>query len=111
MKTQNFAIGIRYPVKMIVLLVGLILTGLTGTACKDNPVQDYGNKVLEAYDRSGKVAGGASLANLQRALDAYRAANGNYPPSLQELEAFTGEPVDPNLFRYDPQTGKLELAP
>ena len=110
MKIRYFP-SFRYPAKMIILLTGLTLAGLTGTACKDNPVQDYGNKVLEAYDRSGKAAGGASLANLQRALDAYRAANGNYPPSLQELEAFTGERIDPAMFSYNPETGRIQRAP
>ena len=110
MKKQGTG-GARYPTRTAVLMAVLAMWGLTGTACKDNPVQDYGNKVLGAYDRSGKAAGQASLANLQRAVEAYRAANGNYPPSLQELESFTGEAIDPAVFRYSPTTGKIELGP
>jgi|GEM_PF-543439 len=91
-------------------LVLLVLWGLSATACSENPVQDYGNKVLDAYDRSGKSANHASVVNLQRAVEAYRAANGYYPPSLQDLEGFAGQTIDPALYQYSPSTGKIEAV-
>jgi len=91
---------------LALMLLAIVLFG----GCEENPVQEYGNQVLKGYERSEQAASQASLSNLQRAVEAYRAANGGYPPSLQELEAFSGLAIDPAAFRYDPLTGRIEAA-
>jgi len=91
------------------LLLGMMAFSVPG--CKEEPVTQYGNSLVNALDKSERTANQANLAAFQRAIDTYRASNGNYPASLEEIETFTGERLDPLQYDYSPETGKLRIRP
>lgn len=84
------------------LLALFLLSG-----CEENPVRDYGTGLVETYKSTEKKAGAANLAVAQRTVEAFRAANGRYPESLDELKSFSTIELDPSVYDYDPATGRI----
>ncbi len=90
------------------LFLSFVLVGLALVSCESkNPVEQYGDDVIKAYKGTEKVAGQASVQNLQNAIRGFHAANGRYPNDLKELEGFSGIPLDPALYDYDPSSGVI----
>jgi hypothetical protein len=82
-------------------------------ACREkpkNPVEKYGDAVIDAYTRSEKVSDKASLNEIRGMLRTYRTDHGQWPASLQDLQGTMVRPVDLSKFDYDPQTGEVTLA-
>jgi len=76
--------------------------------CETNPVEKVGEELLISYDRSRDAADEANLQAMQRYIRTYRALNGRYPESMEDLqEASGGSGFDPGLYDYDPRTGHL----
>ena len=91
------------------LLVFMLLPG-----CKEkpkNPVAEYGDTMMNAYKGAQNTADLATLAGLQKSVEAYRAANGSYPAELKDVGHLIGQSVDFGKFDYDPTTGKVTLKP
>ncbi len=84
------------------LLALFLLSG-----CEENPVEEYGAGLVETYKSTEKKADAANLAVAQRAVAAFRAANGRYPEGLEELKSFSTIALDPALYDYDPATGRI----
>jgi hypothetical protein len=83
-------------------------------ACKGkpkNPVAEYGNNLMNAYQGAQDAADIASRDGLNKAVQAYRAANGSYPAELKDVGDLIGGPVDFSKFDYDPSTGAVTLKP
>ncbi|GAB4390278.1 MAG: hypothetical protein Kow0025_21210 [Thermodesulfovibrionales bacterium] len=95
-------------------LLALALAGgfLLPAACDQtppNPVEQYGTGLVNSYTRSKTAASAANLDSLRRSAAAYRASNGRYPETFEELLAFSGIEVNPADFDYDPATGRIDL--
>jgi hypothetical protein len=89
-------------------MLAVIVTSLILPACnseQENPVDTY----LGAAKNAGNVADAANLDALRKSIEAYRAANGNYPKSLKDIEGMPGSPMDFSRYAYDPQTGTVTL--
>ncbi len=96
--------------KKIVLVSTVLLLLPLMTACKDkpgNPVPEYGDRLLDSYEKAGAAADTANLQLIRRSIQQYHGAKGGYPPSLQALEAFTGIEIDAGSYEYDPRTGRI----
>ena len=85
------------------------LAALLFLACDRNPIKDYADEVVGAYDRTQELADNASLQAIQRHIKSYRALNGNYPESVEVLAAAVGQDFDPDKYEYDPGTGRISL--
>jgi hypothetical protein len=91
---------------MCILFLSLMLL-----SCKDekNPVQQYGDTLVQGYQSAQKVEKEANLQQVQRRVYEFRAMNERYPSDLKELEAFTKSPIDANKYNYDPATGNITV--
>ena len=88
-----------------ILLVCLIASLFIG--CDRNPVDEFGEEMMVSYERSTNAADEASRQAIQRYIRTYRALNGKYPESLEELEGSLGAGYDLEAYDYDPRTGSL----
>jgi|Deesub1362A_J573_1020465.scaffolds.fasta_scaffold00013_66 hypothetical protein len=79
------------------------------SACKESPVEEYGDALIDSYEMSKEAADAANLDTIKRSIAAYYASNGKYPESLDEIAAFTGIELNPDKYDYDPETGKITL--
>jgi hypothetical protein len=93
--------------KAICLSTAALLLIAFVSGCSENPVRDYGTGLVETYKSTEKEADAANLAVAQRTVEAFRAANGRYPESLEELKSFSTIALDPSVYDYDPATGRI----
>jgi hypothetical protein len=80
--------------------------------CKEkpkNPVAEYGDAMMNAYQKGQEAGKTGNLYAVKQAVQAYHAAHGTYPRNLDELEDLIGSKIDASLFDYDPQTGRVAL--
>lgn len=89
---------------LIACLVALFLVG-----CDRSPVEEFADEMLVSYERSRTAADEASLQAIQRYIRSYRAMNGRYPESIEELESALGTGYDLEPYDYDPGSGTLTL--
>ncbi len=75
----------------------------------ENPVEQYGDEVTDAYKRTERFSNDVSLKQLQKAIQTFSISNGRYPETLEELEDFAGVQVSHEQFDYDPDTGIISL--
>jgi type II secretory pathway pseudopilin PulG len=83
------------------------LIALLWAGCDRNPVEEFGEQMLVSYETSRQAADEASLQAIQRYIRSYRALNGRYPESIEELAASLGAGYDLEPYDYDPATGTL----
>ena len=96
----------------VYLIITVLLLVAPVFGCKEkssNPVQEYGNTLIDSYERAQRTADTTNLAIFRRSVQAYRSANGKNPESLQDLENFLGEKIDPDKYEYDPETGVINI--
>jgi hypothetical protein len=86
-----------------IMLLALSLAALS--ACKDDSAEEFSKTVVVPIERAERAADSANLSALSKSVEAYRATNGRYPESLDEL----GTGIDTSRFDYDPATGKVTL--
>jgi hypothetical protein len=89
------------------VIFGMLMALFLG--CEENPVEQYGTGLVDAYKKAEPAADAANLAMLRQSVQAFRAANGRFPESLEELQGMTGTPIDPQLYLYNPETGELSM--
>jgi hypothetical protein len=94
---------------MIVFFLLLLLPVFLTISCKQDPIKEYGNEVIDAYDRAGGTVDIANLRGLQNAVQMYRTQNGRYPDSLEDVAGFMNSQVNLNKYQYNPDTGKVQL--
>ena len=85
------------------------LVALFFVGCDRSPVEEFADEMLVSYERSRTAADEASLQAIQRYLRSYRAINGKYPESMEELESSLGTGYDLEPYDYDPGGGTLTL--
>ncbi len=93
-----------------VLVVTLLLAF---SSCKDdkNPVQQYGNTVVQSLKSAKKLDAAVNVEQVQKSIQEFNAANGRYPADLNEVAAFNGLTLKSDKFDYDPATGMLTEKP
>jgi hypothetical protein len=80
--------------------------------CKEkpkNPVEEYGNTLIHAYQNSQGAVEVANLDAIKKAVQLYRAEHGEYPGSLTDIEDLAGMTIDTAKYDYDPATGSVTL--
>ena len=96
----------------IKLLFSIMLATIFLLACDEkpkNPVSEYGDAMVGAYKRGQRAGEEADFDAIKKTIQAYYAANEEYPKSLKEIEGMLQKPIDPNKYEYDPQTGTVTL--
>ncbi|MBF0466876.1 MAG: type II secretion system protein GspG [Nitrospirae bacterium] len=58
-------------------------------------------------DKSKVFAEKTDIEALRRSITTFYASEGRYPKDMEELEGYTGVPMDKSTYDYDPSTGKL----
>ncbi|MBI5100272.1 MAG: hypothetical protein HZB33_00320 [Nitrospirae bacterium] len=90
----------------------VILTAVLIAACEGkpkNPVAEYGDAMINSYQK-GKQAGEiGNLAAVKDALRTYHAANDKYPQSLEDIKPLIGSDIDFTKYDYNPEDGSLRL--
>lgn len=97
-------------IKILFIVILVLFAALIGS-CKQkaNPLEEYGNVLIDSYKKSKKAGEEANLKNIQTAIQIYRATNDEYPKTLKDIEDFMGSPIDTELYEYNPENGELRL--
>lgn len=74
-----------------------------------NPVSEYGDAMIDSYKKGQQVGITANLDALKKGIEAYRAANDKYPPSLHEVRDLIGSNMDLTQYDYNPENGTVSL--
>jgi len=90
------------------LLVCIVIAFLFGCE-RNSPLEDYGDTVVESYERVGGVADEASLQAARRSIRSYKTMNGKYPASIEEVAATMSGAFNAELYVYDPATGRIDF--
>jgi len=90
------------------LLVCIIISFLAGCE-RSSSFEDYGDTVVESYDRVEGLTAGVNLKEAKKGIRSYRAMNGKYPTSIEEVAEYMGGTFDVEKYDYDPATGKIDL--
>ena len=88
----------------------IILLGLSFAlvSCEDkNPVQLYGNTMVDSLKTAKKVERKVNVLEVQKSIQEFHAANDRYPADLNEIAAFNGIVLKSDKYTYNPETGTL----
>lgn len=101
-------LGLTGKLSLVLCLLAFLFTA----GCKEkpkNPAAEYGEKLIDAYQRSQSAAETANLDTIKKSLQMYHAEHEEYPKSLKDIEGLAGTAIDPDKYDYDPQTGAVSL--
>lgn len=101
-KTLRRQIGIATVAAMISLVA-------LGCSESDNPIQQYGNEVIQAGERTKRVRARADMQALKTAIQQHYIEEGSFPASLSDLSTVRDQEIDIDLYVYDPATGSIHL--
>jgi hypothetical protein len=99
--------AIRIVKKLSLLLVILFIAVFL--SCEKNPVEEYGDAVVNTYQGTKQKGKHLTLTGLQNAIQLYRTANGRYPKDIEEVAGLMDSPIDFSLYDYNPQTGQISM--
>ena len=90
-------------------LVVLSLSLCILASCSDdkNPVNQYGNTMVQSLKSAKKLDANVNLQEVQKSIQEFNAANGRYPADLNELSTFNGITLKSDKYDYNPATGAL----
>ena len=94
------------------LIILCIVSFFFTWGCKEkpkNPVEEYGNTLINAYQKSQGAVEIANLDAIKKSIRRYRAEHEEYPKSLTDIEDLAGITIDPDKYDYDPATGTVAL--
>jgi hypothetical protein len=74
-----------------------------------NPVAEYGDALINSYQRGQNAGEKANLDAIMRAVQAYHAAYDKYPQSLDEVKGLIGREIDLSHYDYKPDNGTVFL--
>jgi hypothetical protein len=78
-------------------------------SCEKNPVEEYGDAVVDTYQGTKQKGKHITLISIQSAIQMYRTAYGKYPDNIEEISGLMDSPLDNSLYEYNPRTGKIKL--
>ena len=88
---------------------GIMLLVAAGCSDSQDPIQQYGQEVIQASERTKRVRGQADMQALKTALQQYSIKRGHFPESLDELSIVQYQRIDRDPYSYDPATGRIHL--
>ena len=97
--------------KFIILFFAVIILSVF-ISCEqqqDNPVTLYGDSLVGSLKKGRSAAEDANLDAVKKTVQAYRAANGRYPSSLDEIKDMIGSNLDLSRYDYNPENGTVSL--
>jgi len=74
-----------------------------------NPVAEYGDTMLNSYQKGKRAAETGNLDAVRSAIQAYHAAHDRYPQNLEEIKGLLGSELDFSKYDYDPQNGTVKI--
>ncbi len=90
-------------------VAGMMLLVAVGCSESQNPIQQYGEEVIQAGERTKRVRARADMQALKTAIQQYYIEQGSFPASLSDLPIVPYQEIDPDLYDYDPDTGRIRL--
>ncbi|GBE02226.1 hypothetical protein BMS3Bbin06_01988 [bacterium BMS3Bbin06] len=90
------------------LLILVLSSALLTIGCQEKPAEQYGNRLVNEYQRTQRVADRINLNEIRKSIEAFHAEYGRYPGNLQELAGYAGTRLNPEMYDYDPETGSLK---
>ncbi len=90
-------------------VAGMMLLVAVGCSESQNPIQQYGNEVIQAGERTKRLRARADMQALKTAIQQYYIEQGRFPASLSDLPIVQYQDLDPDLYAYDPSTGSINL--
>ena len=90
-------------------VAGIMLLVAVGCSESQNPIQQYGNEVIQAGERAKRVRAKADMHALKTAIQQYYIEQRRFPASLSDLPIVQYQEIDPDLYAYDPSTGSIHL--
>ena len=94
---------------MLRIMMVITLAILIGASCSDdkNPVREYGSTLTGAVKKAEKTKVLADMLTIRTEIMRYKAENGAFPQSLNDLKM---KGIDPDLYKYNPETGHVAPA-
>ncbi len=75
-----------------------------------NPVAEYGDVMINSYQKGKQAAVDGNLDAVKKAIQAYHAANDKYPQNLDEIKPLLGgSEMDFSKYDYNPENGTVTL--
>lgn len=75
-----------------------------------NPVAQYGDVMINSYQKGKQAGVEGNLNAIRQALQAYHAANDKYPQNLDEIRPLLGgSEMDLSKYDYNPENGAVTL--
>ena len=75
-----------------------------------NPVAEYGNTMVNSYQKGKQAGVDGNLDAVKNAVQAYHASNDKYPQNLDEIKPLLGgTEVDFSKYDYNPENGTVAL--
>ena len=90
-------------------VAGIMLLVAVGCSESQNPIQQYGNEVIQAGERTKRLRARADMQALKTGIQQYYIEQGRFPASLSDLPIVQYQDLDPDLYAYDPSTGSIHL--
>ena len=90
-------------------VAGMMLLVAVGCSESQNPIQQYGNEVIQAGERTKRLRARADMQALKTGIQQYYIEQGRFPASLSDLPIVQYQDLDPDLYAYNPSTGSIHL--
>ena len=74
-----------------------------------NPVAEYGDAMINSYQKGKQAGEEGNLDAVKKAVQAYHAANDKYPQNLEEIKPLLSAEVDFSKYDYNPENGTVTL--
>jgi hypothetical protein len=74
-----------------------------------NPVAEYGDTMINSYQKGKQAGETGNLDAVRSAIRAYHASNDRYPQNLEEIKGLLGSELDFSKYDYDPQNGTVNI--
>jgi hypothetical protein len=74
-----------------------------------NPVAEYGDAMLNSYQKGKQAGEEGGLDAVRKAIQAYHATNDKYPQNLEEIKSLLNSEVDFSKYDYNSESGSVNL--
>ena len=81
-------------------------------ACEEkakNPVAEYGEAMINSYQKGKQAGEEGNLDAVKKAIQAYHATNDKYPQNLEEIKSLLSSEVDFSKYDYNSESGAATL--